>query len=386
MITLLARIFIKSENYSDLNVRDKYGRLCGIVGILLNILLFAIKLFAAVFTGAIAITADAFNNLSDAASSLVTMIGFKLASNKADSEHPFGHGRIEYISGVIVSFLILLMAYELIKNSIYKIIHPELPHVEYYVFVILIFSILVKAYMAWYNISVGKKITSVALKATAKDSLSDVLATTVVLLSVFAGTFWHVALDGYGGLIVGIMIMFTGISAFKDTVDPLLGKAPDPELIKEIEHIVMCDERILGMHDLIVHDYGPGRMMLSLHVEVPYKEDMLKLHELIDMIEYNLRGVVNCEPVIHMDPVVDDDAEINIAKENLEKVLNDIDETLKFHDFHVLREGTNMNIVFDVITTHKYALDDNELRDMITDRMKAIDSRYNCVIQIDKKD
>ncbi|MBR5359463.1 MAG: cation transporter, partial [Lachnospiraceae bacterium] len=333
MITLLARIFIKSENYSDLNVRDKYGRLCGIVGILLNILLFAIKLFAAVFTGAIAITADAFNNLSDAASSLVTMIGFKLASNKADSEHPFGHGRIEYISGVIVSFLILLMAYELIKNSIYKIIHPELPHVEYYVFVILIFSILVKAYMAWYNISVGKKITSVALKATAKDSLSDVLATTVVLLSVFAGTFWHVALDGYGGLIVGIMIMFTGISAFKDTVDPLLGKAPDPELIKEIEHIVMCDERILGMHDLIVHDYGPGRMMLSLHVEVPYKEDMLKLHELIDMIEYNLRGVINCEPVIHMDPVVDDDAEINIAKENLEKVLNDIDETLKFHDF-----------------------------------------------------
>lgn len=386
MITLLARIFIKSENYSDLNVRDKYGRLCGIVGILLNILLFAIKLFAAVFTGAIAITADAFNNLSDAASSLVTMIGFKLASNKADSEHPFGHGRIEYISGVIVSFLILLMAYELIKNSIYKIIHPELPHVEYYVFVILIFSILVKAYMAWYNISVGKKITSVALKATAKDSLSDVLATTVVLLSVFAGTFWHVALDGYGGLIVGIMIMFTGISAFKDTVDPLLGKAPDPELIKEIEHIVMCDERILGMHDLIVHDYGPGRMMLSLHVEVPYKEDMLKLHELIDMIEYNLRGVVNCEPVIHMDPVVDDDAEINIAKENLEKVLNDIDETLKFHDFHVLREGTNMNIVFDVVTTHKYALDDNELRDMITDRMKAIDTRYNCVIQIDKKD
>jgi cation diffusion facilitator family transporter len=386
MITLLARIFIKSENYSDLNVRDKYGRLCGIVGILLNILLFAIKLFAAVFTGAIAITADAFNNLSDAASSLVTMIGFKLASNKADSEHPFGHGRIEYISGVIVSFLILLMAYELIKNSIYKIIHPMLPHVEYYVFVILLFSILVKAYMAWYNISVGKKITSVALKATAKDSLSDVLATTVVLLSVFAGTFWHVALDGYGGLIVGIMIMFTGISAFKDTVDPLLGKAPDPELIKEIEHIVMCDERILGMHDLIVHDYGPGRMMLSLHVEVPYKEDMLKLHELIDMIEYNLRGVVNCEPVIHMDPVVDDDAEINIAKENLEKVLNDIDETLKFHDFHVLREGTNMNIVFDVVTTHKYALDDNELRDMITDRMKAIDSRYNCVIQIDKKD
>ncbi len=386
MITLLARIFIKSENYSDLNVRDKYGRLCGIVGILLNILLFAVKLFAAVFTGAIAITADAFNNLSDAASSLVTMIGFKLASNKADSEHPFGHGRIEYISGVIVSFLILLMAYELIKNSIYKIIHPMLPHVEYYVFVILLFSILVKAYMAWYNISVGKKITSVALKATAKDSLSDVLATTVVLLSVFAGTFWHVALDGYGGLIVGIMIMFTGISAFKDTVDPLLGKAPDPKLIKEIEHIVMCDERILGMHDLIVHDYGPGRMMLSLHVEVPYKEDMLKLHELIDMIEYNLRGVVNCEPVIHMDPVVDDDAEINIAKENLEKVLNDIDETLKFHDFHVLREGTNMNIVFDVVTTHKYALDDNELRDMITDRMKAIDSRYNCVIQIDKKD
>ena len=386
MITLLAKIFIKSDNYSDLTVREKYGRLCGIVGILLNILLFVLKLLAAAMTGAIAITADAFNNLSDAASSLVTMIGFKLASNKADSEHPFGHGRIEYISGVIVSFLILLMAYELIKNSIYKIIHPMLPHVESAVFVILVFSIFVKAYMACYNISIGKKITSVALKATAKDSLSDVAATTVVLLSVLAGTFFHIALDGYGGLIVGIMIMFTGISAFKDTVDPLLGKAPDPELIKEIEQIVMCDERILGMHDLIVHDYGPGRMMLSLHVEVPYKEDMLKLHELIDTIEYNLRGVINCEPVIHMDPVVDDDAEINTAKQNLEKVINDIDESLKFHDFHVHREGVNMNIVFDVVTTHKYAIDDNELRDMITDRMKAIDPRYNCVIQIDKKD
>ena len=232
MITLLAKIFIKNDNYKDMNVREKYGKLCGIVGIFLNVMLCFIKFFAGIMTGAIAITADAFNNLSDAASSLVTLIGFKLARNKADSEHPFGHGRIEYISGLVVSFLILLMAYELIKNSIIRIVHPVLPEADRITFVILVFSILVKLYMAYYNSSMGNKLSSVALKATAKDSLSDVGATSVVLISVIGAYMWKLPLDGYGGLIVGIMILFAGISAFKDTVDPLLGKAPDEELIK----------------------------------------------------------------------------------------------------------------------------------------------------------
>ncbi|MBR3635237.1 MAG: cation transporter [Lachnospiraceae bacterium] len=385
MITLLAKIFIKNDNYKDMNVREKYGKLCGIVGIFLNVMLCFIKFFAGIMTGAIAITADAFNNLSDAASSLVTLIGFKLARNKADSKHPFGHGRIEYISGLVVSFLILLMAYELIKNSVIRIIHPVLPEADTVTFIILLFSILVKLYMAYYNSSMSKKLSSVALKATAKDSLSDVGATSVVLISVIGAYMWKLPLDGFGGLIVGIMILFAGISAFKDTVDPLLGKAPDEELIKEIENIVMSDERILGMHDLIVHDYGPGNMMVSLHVEVPYKEDILKLHELIDRIEYDLRGVIDCEPIIHMDPVVDDDDEVNKARECVEKVIASLGDDVTYHDFHVIKNDKNLNLIFDVVIPHGYGTDDDELKDEISDKLRKMDDRYLCIIQIDKK-
>ena len=385
MISLLAKIFIGSDNYKDMNVREKYGKLCGIVGISLNILLCFIKFFAGIMTGAIAITADAFNNLSDAASSLVTLIGFKLARNKADSEHPFGHGRIEYISGLVVSFLILLMAYELIKNSIVRIIHPVLPQADSITFAILVFSIFVKLYMAYYNGSMSKKLDSVVLKATAKDSLSDVLATSIVLIAVIGASLWKLPLDGYGGLIVGIMIMFAGISAFRDTVDPLLGKAPDKELIDSIEKIVMSDERILGMHDLIVHDYGPGNMMVSLHVEVNYKENILELHELIDRIEYDLRGVIDCEPIIHMDPVVDDDDEVNKARKAVEEVIASMGDDMSFHDFHVMKNDNNLNLIFDVVVKHEFDMDDETLKDSISGRIRDIDDRYLCIIQVDRK-
>ena len=385
MISLLAKIFIGSDNYKDMNVREKYGKLCGIVGISLNILLCFIKFFAGIMTGAIAITADAFNNLSDAASSLVTLIGFKLARNKADSEHPFGHGRIEYISGLVVSFLILLMAYELIKNSIVRIIHPVLPQADSITFAILVFSIFVKLYMAYYNGSMSKKLDSVVLKATAKDSLSDVLATSIVLIAVIGASLWKLPLDGYGGLIVGIMIMFAGISAFRDTVDPLLGKAPDKELIDSIEKIVMSDERILGMHDLIVHDYGPGNMMVSLHVEVNYKENILELHELIDRIEYDLRGVIDCEPIIHMDPVVDDDDEVNKARKAVEEVIASMGDDMSFHDFHVMKNDNNLNLIFDVVVKHGFDMDDETLKDSISGRIRDIDDRYLCIIQVDRK-
>ena len=385
MISLLAKIFIGSDNYKDMNVREKYGKLCGIVGISLNILLCFIKFFAGIMTGAIAITADAFNNLSDAASSLVTLIGFKLARNKADSEHPFGHGRIEYISGLVVSFLILLMAYELIKNSIVRIIHPVLPQADSITFAILVFSIFVKLYMAYYNGSMSKKLDSVVLKATAKDSLSDVLATSIVLIAVIGASVWKIPLDGYGGLIVGIMIMFAGISAFRDTVDPLLGKAPDKELIDSIEKIVMSDERILGMHDLIVHDYGPGNMMVSLHVEVNYKENILELHELIDRIEYDLRGVIDCEPIIHIDPVVDDDDEVNKARKAVEEVIASMGDDMSFHDFHVMKNDNNLNLIFDVVVKHGFDMDDETLKDSISGRIRDIDDRYLCIIQVDRK-
>lgn len=384
MVTLLSKIFIKSDNYKDSSVREKYGMLCGFVGIFLNVLLFIGKFAAGTVSGAISITADAFNNLSDAGSSFISLVGFKLAGQKPDPDHPFGHGRIEYISGLFVSVLILLMAYELIKSSIVKIIHPELPEFSIMIVVILVASILVKIYMFFYNSSVGKKIESATMAATAKDSLSDTVATTVVLISAIIAHIWSIPVDGYCGLLVGIMILFAGISAMKDTVNPLLGQAPDPELVKEIESIVMCDERILGMHDLIVHDYGPGRLMVSLHAEVPYKEDILVLHDLIDQIEFNLRGMLNCEPIIHMDPIVDDDEVINETKEEVARIISELEGNVMFHDFRMVKGTTHSNLIFDVVVPHDYPLSDNQLRAKIAEQVTAYNATYFCVIQVDK--
>lgn len=385
MISLLSRLLIKNTDYKDPGVREKYGMLCGIVGIFLNVLLFIGKFTAGFVSGAISITADAFNNLSDAGSSFITLLGFKLAGQKPDPEHPFGHGRLEYISGLFVAVLILLMAYELIKSSIVKIIHPELPEFSVMVAIILIASILVKCYMALYNSSIGKKIESAAMSATAKDSMSDMVATTVVLISALVGHFWKIPVDGYCGVIVGLLILFAGIGAMKDTIDPLLGQKPDPELVNQIEEIVMANEKILGIHDMIVHDYGPGRVMVSLHAEVPYKEDILELHDIIDQIEFNIRGMLNCEAVIHMDPIVDDDDIINEAKEHVATILKQIDSSIRFHDFRMVKGTTHSNLIFDVVVPFGYKMSDRELTDTIVDEVHNFNPHYNCVIQVDKE-
>ena len=384
MIGLLSKLFIKSDNYKDSDVREKYGILCSIVGIILNVFLFAGKFTIGTIAGAISITADAFNNLSDAGSSFITLIGFKLAGQKPDPDHPFGHGRIEYISGMFVSVLILLMAYELIKSSISKIIHPQLPEFSAVLVIVLIASIAVKLYMAYYNNSISKKIDSAAMGATAKDSLSDSIATTVVLLAAVIGYVWHLPIDGFCGLLVGLMILWAGISAMKDTVNPLLGQAPDPELVSEIERIVKCDDRILGIHDMVVHDYGPGRLMISLHAEVPYKEDILELHDLIDQIEFNLRGMLNCEPVIHMDPIVDDDPVINEAKAQVEVIVKEVGPEVMFHDFRMVKGTTHSNLIFDVVVPHGYKYSDAEIREMISKKVWEFNKTYFCVIQVDK--
>lgn len=384
MVTLLSKIFIKSDNYKDSKVREKYGMLCSIVGILFNVFLFAGKFFAGTIAGAISITADAFNNLSDAGSSFITLIGFKLAGQKPDPDHPFGHGRVEYISGMFVAVLILLMAYELIKSSIVKIIHPEIPEFNALIVVILVASILVKFYMAYYNTKVSKKIESAAMAATAKDSLSDTIATTVVLISAIVGYVWKLPIDGYCGVLVGGLILMAGIGAMKDTVNPLLGQPPEQELVDEIEKIVMSYDKVKGFHDLVVHDYGPGRLMISLHAEVSYKEDILELHDVIDQIEFNLRGVLNCEPVIHMDPIVDDDEEINEAKEQVAKIIANISDEIKFHDFRMVKGTTHSNLIFDIVVPHAYKISDDELTDRIKDEVNAYNSKYFCVIQVDK--
>lgn len=388
MVSVLSRFFIHSNDYKDARVREKYGILCGCVGIFLNICLFAGKFFIGLITGAISITADAFNNLSDAGSSFITLIGFKLAGQKPDPDHPFGHGRIEYLSGMFVSAIILLMAYELIKSSIEKILHPSLPEFSLITVIILVASILVKIYMAYYNSSVGKKIDSAAMSATAKDSLSDTIATSVVLICAVVGHYWSIPIDGYCGVVVGLMILIAGIQAMKDTVNPLLGQPPSPELVKEIEEIVMSYDKVLGIHDLVVHDYGPGRMMISLHAEVSYKEDILELHDIIDQIEFNLRGMLNCEPIIHMDPIVDDDEQINEAREMVQKIVEELaeeyNEKVTMHDFRMVKGTTHSNLIFDVVVPHKFALSDNELRERIGNAVNEYNKTYFCVIQVDK--
>ena len=316
MIHLLAKKYIKNyENINNPETRHLYGMLCGIVGIILNILLFAFKFLAGTLSHSIAITADAFNNLSDAGSSFITLAGFKLASEKPDSDHPYGHGRIEYLSGLGVSFLILLMATELFKSSIKKIVSPEETVCSVIVITILLASILVKLYMAHYNKCTGQKIDSTALLATATDSKSDAISTSLVLLSTLIAHFTGLHIDGYAGLLVAIFIFYSGIQAAKDTINPLLGQAPDKEFVAKIEELVTSHDLILGIHDIMVHDYGPGRVVVSLHAEVPADGDILEMHDLIDHIENDLSSECNCEAVIHMDPISINDPETNELKE-----------------------------------------------------------------------
>ena len=386
MVTLLSRIFIKNrDEVSSPKVRQAYGVLSGAVGIFLNLLLFTGKFFAGLFSNSIAITADAFNNLSDAASSVITLIGFKLAGQKPDPDHPYGHGRIEYLAGLMVSAAILIMAFELIKGSVEKLIHPAETVFHPVIVICLVLSILVKCYMYFYNRSISRKISSEAMMATAKDSLSDTLSTTVVLLTTLIAYFFHIELDGYCGILVGIFIFYTGLSAAKDTVNPLLGTAPDPEFVKSINEIVCSYENVLGLHDLMVHNYGPGRVIISLHAEVPADGDILALHDTIDNIERRLQDELHCEAVIHMDPICIHDPEVNVLKEKVKNILSEIDERLSLHDFRTVKGPTHTNIIFDVVKPYNLALSDEVLRQMITEKIAAIDEKYFAVIQIDQK-
>lgn len=385
MIGLLAKIFIKnSDDKKDKDVREQYGILCGIVGILLNIILFIFKFIAGTISSSIAITADAFNNLSDAGSSLITLIGFKLGNQKPDTEHPFGHGRMEYISGLVVSFLILLMAYELFKSSIDKILHPAIPEYSVIILVILSASIITKMYMAYYNYRIGKEIGSAAMSATARDSISDSIATIVVLIATIIGVNMGIAIDGYLGIIVSLFILFAGVGAVKDTVGPLLGQPPEQEFVDEIERIVVDGhELVIGMHDLVVHDYGPGRVMISLHAEVPVDEDVMILHDEIDAIEIELAEKLKCEAVIHMDPICTDNEEIEALKEKTEEIIALVDAQLSFHDFRAMQFGTGWKIFFDVVAPFKFRLSDEQLVTAITEAIQAVNEKIHPIIRVD---
>ena len=385
MISLLARLFIKDyQNYADADVRRSYGTLCGTVGICLNILLFAGKYFAGILSGSIAIVADSFNNLSDAGSSLITLLGFRLAGKKPDPDHPYGHGRIEYISGFIVSFLILLMGFELAKSSFQKILAPEPVQAGWLPAAILIVSICVKIYMFLYNRAVGKKIDSAAMAATATDSLSDAVATTVVLLSMIIAHFFHVNIDGYAGALVACFILYAGYSAAKDTLAPLLGTAPDPEFVERVNEIVMAHPEVIGIHDLVVHDYGPGRKMVTLHTEVDGKGDFFTLHDAIDNIERELTAECGCHATIHMDPIESDNPEVLAMKEAVAKLVKRIDPAITIHDFRVVPGKTHTNVIFDAVVPPGLPMTEEAVAERI--RLLVADAYPNhyAVVDIDQ--
>ncbi|MBQ2802606.1 MAG: cation transporter [Lachnospiraceae bacterium] len=386
MVGLLAKIFIRDrKDTSKAEVRQAYGMLCGTVGILFNILLFLGKFIAGTVSHSIAITADAFNNLSDAGSSIITLIGFKMAGQKPDSDHPFGHGRIEYISGLIVSMVIVLMAFELLQGSVLKIIHPEKTQFSSLTLIILLVSILVKCYMAFYNHKIGVLIDSAAMKATSTDSLSDMLATTVVLICTLISHNTDIIIDGYCGVLVGLFILFAGFHAAKDTISPLLGQAPDPEFVQQINDIVMSYEGVIGIHDLIVHNYGPGRILISLHVEIPANSDILTMHDMIDLIEHKLQDTLHCSAVIHMDPVCIGDEETDRLKAEVTDYLAQIAPSLTMHDFRIVKGPTHTNIIFDVVVPYGFHMTDNEVISVINKHIKDKNPNYFTVIEVDKK-
>lgn len=385
MTELLIRAFIRGgNNTQDPAVRQQYGLLSGVVGIVLNLLLTAGKLAAGLAASSIAVTADAFNNLTDAASSVVTLVGFRLAGQKADDGHPFGHGRMEYLAGLMVSLLILLVGLELGKSSLSAIFHPAQTSFSPLTLGVLAVSVLVKLWMCLFNRSLSRRIGSAAMEATAADSLSDAAATSVVLAGALAGHFAHIAIDGWLGLAVAVFILQAGWKAAKDTIDPLLGQRPDPALVKEIQETVLSHPQVVGMHDLVIHDYGPGRTLMSFHAEVPLNADIMEAHDIIDHIERELRGKFGIETTVHMDPIATDDTRVNQVREQVARLVQVIDPAITIHDFRMTQGPCHTNLIFDAAAPHRCPLSDQEISQRIAQAVKALDETYFVVLQVDR--
>ena len=381
----LVRLFIK--NCDDVNnpaVREKYGVLAGAVGIVLNLLLSAGKLFAGLATGSISITADAFNNLSDAGSSVVTLVGFKVAGQKADDGHPFGHGRVEYLAGLLVSLMILLVGVELGKSSVEKILHPEAVTFSALSAAILVCAILVKLWMGQFNRRLGKKIGSAAMAATAADSVSDAVATAAVLAGALVNRFAHVNIDGWVGLAVAVFILRSGWGAAKDTINPLLGASPDPELVRQLRELVLSHPQVVGIHDMIIHDYGPGRSMMSLHAEVPAGADIMAVHDEIDAIERELKAKYRIDASIHMDPIVTGDETISRARQMVAGLVREVDPAMTIHDFRMTSGPRHRNLIFDVVVPYSVRQSDEAVRREIERKIRAADPSSFAVIQVDR--
>ena len=385
MINLLAKLFIKNHtDYSNERVRSQYGILCGAFGIFLNAVLFTLKFVFGTLAASVAMVADAFNNLSDAASSVVQILGFKLSTKKPDPDHPFGHGRIEYISGLVVSFLILYMGTVLLKDSVLSIIHPQAMKISLLSVIVMGISVLVKFYMYLYNHLTAKKIDSVAMEVVAKDSLNDVISTAVVIVALIGSRYTSLPLDGIGGVVVGIFILKTGFEAAKDTIAPLLGSAPSAQLVAQIEEELMKHKPIVGMHDLIIHDYGPGRMMISLHAEVPGNLNIFSLHDVIDIAENDIAQRFNCHVIIHMDPVDTENKRLAELKQVLAEEVVKINPELKYHDVRMVPGDTHTNLIFDVVKPYSCFLSDEQLKLAIHNAVHAKCPDVYCAITVDQ--
>lgn len=385
MIDFLIRRFVRDfQRPQDPVVRARYGTLSGVTGIALNLLLFALKCLAGALSGSIAVIADAFNNLSDAGSSVVTLVGFRMAEAPADDEHPFGHGRIEYISGLIVSMAIMLVGVELLKSSFDKILHPQATTLSALPFAILVVSILVKLWMSRFNRVLSQRIDSSAMRATAQDSLNDAIATTAVAIGILIAHFTGLMLDGYIGLLVALFILYAGVSTAKDSLSPLLGQTPDPDFVRQVKETVLSHPEVIGIHDLIVHDYGPGQCMISLHAEVRADEDILVLHDAIDHIELELRARFKCEATIHMDPVDVRDEATAQMRARVEAVVRGIDPALSIHDFRMVVSPSHTNLIFDVLVPHRFRMNQAQLSREIHARVQAMEGgTYFAVIRIE---
>ena len=384
MTNFLIKLFIKNhKNIEDISVRGKYGILASVTGVIANFILCLIKLVFGLLSASVSIIADAFNNLSDAGSSIVTMIGFKLSDKKVDKDHPWGHGRMEYVTAFIVDILIIFVAFELFKSSLDKILNPTLPKFSYVVIIVLAVAILIKIWLFIFYKKIGNKIKSSALKATSIDSLTDSISTFVTLVSAVVALVYQVPIDGYAGILVAGFIMFTGLRAAKETIDLLLGEKPDPEFITEIYDFVGKYNQVVGIHDIMVHDYGPGRKTISFHAEVPSDNNILEAHDIIDQIERDLYDKYGYVVTIHLDPIVVDNEEINELKAFTENIVKNIDERFSIHDFRMTDGGKHKNLIFDLLVPHDLLINKSELADIVKDKIKEGHPNYYAVITVE---
>lgn len=385
MTNFLLRLFVKDyDNTESAAVHSAIGKLAGLTGIVCNLLLFLGKLTVGWLANSVSIIADAVNNLSDASSSVVTLLGFKMAQQPADAEHPYGHARYEYLSGLVVAALILIIGVDLAKSSLQKIIHPEPVEFSIATFVVLLLSIAVKLWMAGFFGSLGRRIQSTTLQATSVDSRNDVIASSAVLLGCFAGYFFHINIDGIVGLAVAVFILYSGVDIARETISPLLGKQADPELVERISNLVLSHEKILGIHDLLVHDYGPGQCFATLHAELSAEEDPLVCHDIIDDIERDALEQMNVHLVIHYDPVVLDDAEWNEMKEMVEEIIAGLDAKLSMHDFRVVRSSRQTKLMFDLAVPYSMRQKHKEIKQKIDEELFARDKHYLTIIGFDE--